>query len=174
MTHKKAGINTRIYRGYLYAFSTDHTLVTVYHIPDEYENNLEQYVKPSAFKKYIQHIEEGIEINRDRERKRNTKKYMDKRRQFIELVLMDDFRKFVEGRYDVNIVGITTDGPKLVVRYIPLKSEVPQMQDFVRYIRDTTSYRVVRLVHARGINGKPIYNKKYIIDPEEDELVYSC
>lgn len=87
---------------------------------------------------------------------------------------MDDFRKFVEGRYDVNIVGITTDGPKLVVRYIPLKSEVPQMQDFVRYIRDTTSYKVVRLVHARGINGKPRYNKKYIIDPEEDELVYSC
>ena len=174
MAHNKSSINTRIYRGYLYAFSMDHTLVTVYPIPEEYENNLEQYVKPDAFRNYMKHIEEGIEVNRARERKRNSKKYREKRKEFMELVLINDLAGFAEGRYDVNIVGLTTNGPKLTVRYVPLKSEVPQMQELVSYIRDTTSYKVVRLVHARGIDGKPIYNRKYVGDPYEDELVYSC
>lgn len=167
----KTGSHMRVFRGFLYIFHND-VLITVYAIPKELQVTLEKCVDPDAYERYVDYIS-GKEIERKiRNKARKAEKYQEKLTAFRNLIMLNDIREYSDGRFKVNITGVSTDQRNIVIRYIPKKMEIPDLRGLADYIKDRTEYKVVRFVHVKDQYGRPIFPEKYTVKPEEDELVY--
>ncbi len=157
----------RIYRGMLYSFH-DHTLLTVYPIPEEFLLSLEENLVPDAYTRYM-----SVKINE--ERKKNDKKirkYMERREEFLNRVLLDDVKEYAAKRFDVKITAIRFAENRVVVYYIPIGTTIPDLSPIADHIRNCTSWKRVQLLHIKNEKGRCVFHPKYEMDPYEDELVY--
>jgi hypothetical protein len=161
----------RIFRGFLYIYRNG-VLITVYPIPEDLQNSFENYVQPGPYKKYEEYLNCKACEKASREYVKKSEKYREKRRIFINRVLLEDVRQFTEGRFDVSISCVCARECEVVVRYVPTKKDVPDLCEVADYLKECTVYTEVRFVHERDRYGRLIFPERYRIDPDEDELVY--
>ena len=153
LRHRSA-TDMRLYCGYLYIFGHNQVLFTMYPLPGNLKENMLQYVDTPVYRRYMSDINNKARKNN----KRNEKKYNEKKKKFLELVLLRDLMGFAFRKgYMVEISGYHVEDNLLCIHYIPHTRQIPDMNEMTDYIRKNTDYHRVKLVHVKDVNGHPVF-----------------
>jgi hypothetical protein len=151
----RAAKNFRIFRNYLYIFWAD-TLVTVFPLPEEIADILQNDMDPAAYKRILDYETQRSHAKRNRAQK----KYRERKAEFDRLVLLNDIREFSENLYDVEFTSVKIEKKLLTIYYIPRTRCIPSLDLIADHMRECTKYTHIRFVHVKGIKGEKIYGAR--------------
>lgn len=154
----RTGTNMRLYNEFLYIFGRDNILITVFEVPENIKTVIEKCVSSDVYDRYISDKKNKESIKIDKKQK----KYTEKKNEFYRQVYLSDIRAIIEQKgYNVYISGLhISEKGMFCLHYIPEKNNNPNMDDIRNYIKETLGFTSVRLVHVKGIDGKPVYIKE--------------